>query len=203
MTAPPDTPARSLPANPFATRFTQPGVLPPCDAEGAPIDVAAVAASLPPTGALAIVAPHGHGKTTLLMALLRDLATAGRPTTLHRVARWRDAWRLPVRVAFARRGGVIGIDGWDAVPQPVRAVVCMLARLRHQTLLVTAHVSCGLRELARPRTSARLLAALVGRLPPHGGVIDSDDVDAAFQRHHGNLRDALFDLYDRFERRIR
>lgn len=203
MTAVPDAPARSLPSNPFATRFTQPGVLPPCDPEGMPIDVAALAAGVPHAGALAIVAPHGHGKTTLLLAVLRDIGRAGRPTSLHRIATWRDAWRLPAGVAVARNGGVIGVDGWDAVPKPVRSVVCLLTRLRRQTLLVTAHAPCGLPELARPHTSARLLAALVARLPSHGGRIAPDEIDAAFQRHGGNLRDALFDLYDHFERRIR
>ena len=40
-------------------------------------------------------------------------------------------------------------------------------------------------------------------LPSHGGTIAPGDVDTAFHRHGGNLRDALFDLYDCFERRIR
>lgn len=203
MTPLPHAPCRSLPSNPFATRFTQPGMLPPCDPEGVPIDVAVLAASLPAAAAVAIVAPHGHGKTTLLMAVLRDVAGLGRPASLHRIATWEDAWRLPARVALAPAGGVFGVDGWDAVPRPVRAVVCLIGRVRRQTLVVTAHVPCGLPELARPRTSARLLVALVDRLPSHGGTIAPGDVDTAFHRHGGNLRDALFDLYDCFERRIR
>lgn len=203
MTAPHATPT-SLPANPFATRFTQPGALPPCDASGMPIDVAAMAARLPSAGgALAIVAPHGHGKTTLLVAMLGELAAAGRPTILRRIGSWGDAWRLLVTVGFGGGGTVIGVDGWDALAKPARAAIRVLAGLRGQTLIVTAHAPCGLAELARPQTSAALLSALVGRLPAHAGVIEAADIDEAFLRHGGNLRDALFDLYDRFERRIR
>lgn len=203
MTAPHATPT-SVPANPFATRFTQPGVLPPCDAGGMPIDVAALAAGLPPAGgALAIVAPHGHGKTTLLVAVLGALAAAGRPTVLRHIRSWDDAWRLLATVCVGGGGTVIGVDGWDALAKPARAAIRLLAGLRRQTLIVTAHAPCGLPELARPKTSPALLAALVGRLPAHAGVIDATDIDEAFLRHGGNLRDALFDLYDRFERRIR
>jgi len=55
----------------------------------------------------------------------------------------------------------------------------------------------------RCETSARLFAALVERLPDHGGRIDAADVADAFARHGGNLRESLYDLYDRFECRIR
>jgi hypothetical protein len=40
-------------------------------------------------------------------------------------------------------------------------------------------------------------------LPDHGGLITGDDIDDACRRHAGNLREALYDLYDRFERRAR
>ncbi|MFM8734095.1 MAG: hypothetical protein ACKOC8_02730 [Pirellulales bacterium] len=204
MTASLPAPGRILPANPFATRFTQPGMLAPCDADGFPIDTAAVAAGLPSAAAaLAIIAPHGHGKTTLLLALLQEASALGRPVALRRIGSWGDACRLLGAVALGQRGGIIGIDGWDAVPGALRLAVRVLAGLRRQTLLVTAHSPCGLPELARLRTSSRLLAALVDRLPPHGGVIGPDDVAEAYANHSGNIRDALFDLYDRFERQIR
>jgi hypothetical protein len=58
-------------------------------------------------------------------------------------------------------------------------------------------------RLLECRTSPGLLATLVARLPESGDVIGTADVDEAFSRHSGNVRDALYDLYDRFERRSR
>jgi hypothetical protein len=55
----------------------------------------------------------------------------------------------------------------------------------------------------RCSTSAGLLAAIVARLPDHGGRIADADVVAAFARHGGDLRESLYDLYDRFEQQIR
>ena len=51
--------------------------------------------------------------------------------------------------------------------------------------------------------SFRLLRAIVAALPDHGGLIQDEDLTAAFARHGGNLRESLSDLYDRFEERAR
>jgi hypothetical protein len=48
-----------------------------------------------------------------------------------------------------------------------------------------------------------LLTAIVARLPANAGLITPADLADAFARHRGNLRDALADLYDRFEHRAR
>jgi hypothetical protein len=47
------------------------------------------------------------------------------------------------------------------------------------------------------------LTAIVARLPANAGLITPADLADAFARHRGNLRDALADLYDRFEHRAR
>ena len=53
------------------------------------------------------------------------------------------------------------------------------------------------------RSNQQILNAVVGCLPSHGGIIQEDDCEDAFRKSSGNLREALLDLYDRFERRIR
>ena len=56
-------------SNPFATRFTRAGALPPLNDDGSPFDAAAVLATLEEAaGCGAFVGPHGSGKSTRLQA---------------------------------------------------------------------------------------------------------------------------------------
>lgn len=188
--------------NPFATRFTRPGRVPPLDAAGREIDVAVLVESLRP-GAWAIEAPHGHGKTTLLVAVLAEAAARSRGTGFVQVRSWRDAWPALAAVVSIRRDGIVGVDGWEQLPPGAATAIRMAIWWRAGCVLATAHRPIGLPVLARCRTSPALLAAIVDRLPDHGGPIAPADIDDAFHRHAGNVREALYDLYDRFERRGR
>jgi hypothetical protein len=114
-----------------------------------------------------------------------------------------DGGRALLAVVRVGRGTLVCIDGWERLGRMAAAVVRLAARCRSVRLLVTAHRSTGLPVVMRCATSERLLRAIVERLPDHGGRIAAADVAAAFARHRGNLRESLYDLYDRFERRIR
>ena len=48
-----------------------------------------------------------------------------------------------------------------------------------------------------------VIVAIVARLPDHDALITGDDLSDVFARHGENLRDALGDLYDRYELRSR
>ena len=205
MTAAPQSPT-PIPerhrSNPFATRFTRPGRVPPLDATGRAIDVTAVVESLP-GGVWAIEAPHGHGKTTLLLAVLEAAAARGRGTAFIQVRSWRDAWPALTAVASMRQSGVVGVDGWEQLPPGAAAIIRLAAWWQTGCVLATTHRPLGLRVLARCRTTPALLTAIIDRLPGHEGHIAPADVSDAFHRHKGNVREALYDLYDRFERRGR
>ena len=196
--------ARRLPSNPFSTRFTRPGSIAPLDASGQPLDLDALVDRLPaPGGCSAISGPHGHGKTSLLVAILENAGARGRPTTLVRVGSPSDAWGVLAVLARTAPKTVVGIDGWDRIRFALMPVLRMVAACRGASLLVTTHRPGWLHVLANCTTSLGLLAAIVDRLPQHGGLIDTVDVEDAFYRHGGNVREALYDLYDRFERQIR
>lgn len=197
------SPPDRLPTNPFATRFTRPGMLPPLDVDGAPLDAARLAWGLAPGCVVTIEGPHGHGKSTLLAAILAAARTAGREATLVRVRSVRDSWRPVAAALGADRGACLGCDGWERCLPGVATAIRFIAAMRRLSVVVTAHAPAGLPVLARCGTSRRLFAALVARLPGHGGVIDARDIEDAFDRHAGDLREAFYDLYDRFERRIR
>ena len=57
-------PADRRRSNPFATRHTRPGAVPPLDPAGAPLRVEVVLAALERHRRVAIVGPHGTGDST-------------------------------------------------------------------------------------------------------------------------------------------
>jgi len=197
-------PVRRHPVNPFATRFTRPGVLPALGPDGRPRDLRGLLATLAGTGGRgAIEGPHGTGKSTLLAALAAALRRDGRLAASLRVRSPWDAAAVLAAIAAAGPGRMVLVDGWDSLGRPCGLLAILLARARRCGLVVTSHRPSGLPVVVRCGSAPALLAAIVARLPDHGGAITAADVDEAFHRHAGNLREALFDLYDRFERRPR
>jgi len=188
------------PGNPFATRYTRPGAVVPLDCRGRPIDLDGLIERLGRLGGAAIAGPHGHGKSTLLLALADRLAASGTPVTLLRVRRRGDARGVAAAIAAAPRGAAVLVDGWEGLGWLGRPLA-VVASLRARTLLVTTHRVSGLPVLWHCRTSLAVLRGVVARLPDHHGLITATDLDAAFGRHGGNLRDSLSDLYDRVEHR--
>jgi hypothetical protein len=189
-------------SNPFATRFTRPGALVPLDAAGLPLDVPALFGRALALGPLVTLeGPHGSGKSTLLVALVSHAAMRGRPTAHLRATAPSDAWRVVTSLGRVPCGALVGLDGGERLPTGAFVVIRALARIRGLVVVATTHRPVGLPLLARCRTTPALLAAIVHRLPSHGGRIDNTDLDAALTRHAGDVREALFDLYDRFERR--
>lgn len=202
MTTP--TGPRRLPTNPFATRFVRPGVLPPLDEHGGPVNVARLLESLPGPGRIAaIVGPHGHGKTTLLTAVARETAGTGRPVTQVCITGPTDVWQALVAVGQTRPGGLVCVDGWERMRFGTAAAARWLAGRKGVGILVTTHAAGRLPVFARCASSPALLAAIVDRVPDHGGRIRAADIDAAHRLHRGDIREALYELYDRFEDRVR
>jgi len=191
------------PGNPFATRFTRPGTIPPLDAAGRLLDLRRLAATARRLGRSALEGPHGRGKSTVLLALVQELSAAGAAVEVVRVRVPRDAATALCVLATAPRGTMICIDGWERLGRSGALLAGLLARWRALGLVVTAHGRTGLPVLARCESTPELLAAIVDRLPSHHGLIDRQDMADAHRRHDGDLREALYDLYDRFERRSR
>jgi hypothetical protein len=197
---PPNFITDGRPSNPFATRYTRPGSLPPLDRRGCPLDLAALIARLDGLEAAALEAPHGHGKSTLLLALAAALDAVGRPVRIVRVRGWRDAWAACTAIVAAPRRTAVFVDGWEQLGV-VAAPLRMAAQGLRRTLLVTSHRPTGLPVLWRCETTPALLRAIIARLPDHGSLVDDTDIAESFDRHGGNLRESLFDLYDRVEGR--
>ena len=194
------TASRLTSANPFSTRYTRPGAVPPLDASGRPLDVGRLLDRIH-DGCWVIEGPHGRGKTTLVHALITAAAAAGRATSFVQVRSWADAWLALSSVATAGPGHIVAVDGWEQLPWGVGVLIVAMARWRRTALITTAHRPIGLPVLARHESSPALVAAIIERLPDHHGSILPDDVEQAFRCHRGNVRDTLAALYDRFEER--
>lgn len=182
-------------------------MIPPLDVDGAALDVDGLIVAFDRLGrAAAIVGPHGSGKSTLLVHVASALGRQGRPALVVRVRSWRDIPRLVAVLRTRNRHGVLCVDSWESLGL-AGGVVRWLARVTGRRLLVTSHERAGFPELIRTVTSDRLLRAIVEGLPEStawfGEAVLPDDVHDAFVRTGGNLRDALGDLYDLFERRAR
>jgi len=199
---------RGLPRNPFATRFTRPGQIRPLDGCGQPIDPAALCDRLAAIGgAAAIEGPHGSGKTTLLTHLAAELEGRGTLAARVRLRSWRDACVAVAAILRAGPGRTVCIDSWERLG-PVMGPLARLAALVCRCgLLVTSHRGSGLPLLVRCETTPALLAGILRQLPEHerwqGELVFAADVEQAFATCGGNLRESLYELYDRFDRRVR
>jgi hypothetical protein len=137
----------------------------------------------------AIVGPSGSGKTTLLEDLAGRLSLAGHRT---RLVRWDSSNRkLPELSAF--NGPVMLLcDG----AEQLRWLDWCRLRLysaRLGGLVITSHREGMLPTLHRCETSAAVLEDLCASL---GLRLTGSRCRALHERHRGNLRDALRELYD-------
>jgi energy-coupling factor transporter ATP-binding protein EcfA2 len=144
----------------------------------------------------AIVGPHGAGKTTLLEDLGRALQERGFRVVSLRLGT--DDRRLPTewRSHAADLGprDIVCLDGAEQLSSIQWFRFRWHAR-RAAGVIVTSHTRGRLPLLIECTTSPDLLAGIVHRLSPASadGAPSAADL---FQRHRGNLREALRELYD-------
>lgn len=187
-------------ANPFATRFTRAGALPPLNEDGTPFDAATVLGRLKETGGCGVlVGPHGSGKSTRLAACEAAARNSGLRVRTLRLRRWSDVVSVLRRLLTLPSGSLLCIDSLEQAGRLGVSCLARLARLRGILLLATCHEPLGLPALVDCRTSPELLERIVDHLPPHDGCVTQRDLANAFAASDGNLREALFDLYDRVE----
>jgi hypothetical protein len=196
------------PSNPFASRCVCPGAVPFFFPPGQ--GVADLVERLRTFGWRGqIVGGHGTGKSTLLAVLLPELRRAGREPvvmTLHGGRRTVSAeeWRA-LRLAEESCPGVqVVVDGFERLSRWRRFRLRWRCRRRGHGLLVTAHDDIGLPDLYRTEVTAELAGRVLDHLlPGPRRSISETDLAERLTRHAGNLREALFDLYDLFEQRHR
>lgn len=141
----------------------------------------------------------------MLIPAIEQTGRKVRSVTLH------DGERsLPRDFLLPRAGdspGVVVIDGYEQLGWWSRRRITSACRRSGWGLLVTVHNlkhAGKLPVLYETKGELAVLARLIEeQLPPHHGVIQNSDIERAFETHGGNIRDALFALYDLFEERRR
>lgn len=192
-------------SNPFAASRVRPGAMPYLFPPGG--SAAALLAAWRAAGRRGqIVGPHGTGKSTLLATLVPLLEQMGEAPL--RVTLREDQRLLPDdvrhRLLHAPPGTLV-VDSFECLSWWNRFWVRGITRRRGWGLLVTVHGTAWLPTLLRmritPALAQRVLAHLLAEQP--SPWVGAADLASALTRRHGNLRAALFDLYDLHETRRR
>jgi GTPase SAR1 family protein len=147
----------------------------------------------------AIVGPHGAGKTTLLEDLQEKLEARGTPTLWLRLDHDHPKFdRATLDTLFARLtpNHIICLDGAEQLSR----LPWLLFNRRTRPargLVITSHKAGLLPTLIECTTTPELLGDIVARLS--SGTIRRVDAPKArdlFQKHQGDLRAALREMYD-------
>jgi energy-coupling factor transporter ATP-binding protein EcfA2 len=197
---PPNAPLPSRHGNPFATCWTKPGAIAFRSAGGESAEqVVARLAGQNWWGE--ILGPHGSGKSTLLESLKPLLSAAGRQVS---AATLRDGQRrLPrhfLRGALSLPQLLVIVDGYEQLSRLSRAWLQWKCQRSAAGLLITSHISTGLPPLVRLQPDLTLVEQLVAELTQfRPSAITSADIAASHACRGSNVRELLFDLYDRHE----
>jgi hypothetical protein len=186
--------------NPFCTRRIRPGAIPFLFPDGQ--DAETLVARLRTHGwSGEIIGPHGSGKSALLAALIPAIERAGRHVTL--VALHDGQRRLPLRFDGRHRlrePAVLVVDGYEQLSRWHRWRLRRLCRRNGWGLVVTAHASVGLPPLWQTAITPELAQAVVDSLlAGQTSPLPAPQLADYLARHQGDLRETLFDLYDRYE----
>jgi len=190
--------------NPFASRWVRPGALPYLFPRGEKVQT--LVERLQTNGWWGqIVGPHGSGKSTLLASLLPELERTGRKP--RQVALHDGQRRLPspvmhwIRQQRLGQASILVIDGYEQLSYLSRLCLkCQCGRLG-MGLLATSHQSVGLPNLYRTAVTVETAQQVVAYLlAGRSQQVNPHDLCRQLAARSGNLREALFDLYDWYER---
>lgn len=186
-------------ANPFATCWTRPGAIPFLFPDGQ--SATRLVAKLSASGMHgAIVGPHGSGKSSLLEALKPALLSAG--FSVHGITLRNHQRRLPTWFlkTLPERPGIAIVDGYEQLSWLSRVGLHHACRRAGLGLLVTAHQRTRYPTLIRLAPDERLVRKLAAHLAAKVSTpVTAADVVASHARHGRNVREILFELYDRHE----
>lgn len=190
--------------NPFSTAFIRPGAIPYQFPENESLDDLFHRFELAEHRG-EIIGPHGTGKSTLIAAFseyLQDQQLTTYLVTLHDGQR-----RLPFSPNRLEQpeGSIIVVDGFEQLSWWNRQILFRVCRQKKWGILVTAHTPTGLPTLFEtamsPALGMRVVLQLLDqtRHPLTDSVVTPQQALTQLREHDGNLRETLFDLYDRWE----
>lgn len=146
----------------------------------------------------AIAGPDGSGKTTLLEDLLPHLERKGfrvRSAGLSLPRRVLPKKKMEELMADLGPDDLIAFDGADLLRPWDRWILKWRSR-KAGGLLVTTHRRGMLPILVECSTSPELFESIVREILEPGDALPGVSLQQLFEKHGGNIRDALRELYD-------
>jgi ATP/maltotriose-dependent transcriptional regulator MalT len=184
--------------NPFSTRWVRPGALPYLWPHGAACRE--LMGRLHAGATLEIIGPHGSGKSTLVATLIELLRAQGRAVQLETL---HDGGRRRWRQRQDGSGPCVRIvDGFEQLSGWRRRLTRWRSARAGEALVVTGHAPLGMDHRISSELDAARAVQVVEALLRRAELstaIDPRSVIARVERHRGNLREALFELYDVYE----
>ena len=158
-----------------------------------------------------IVGQHGTGKSTLLLQIGEHLKSCGQRARRFRASR--RGWLATARQLSRHRESVdvVLLDEFDSLPWIGRRQVVSLLRRNRAGLILSSHRTHGLPTLLRTSTNTRLARHVVESLLSQREHLQEAELKSTYRppteecltalldKHDGNMREVLFDLYDQFE----
>lgn len=146
----------------------------------------------------AIVGPEGAGKTTLLEDLELHLEAKGFEVVTLQLTREQPTFAPDVIHGLRQQlipRHIILFDGAEQLSRWSWWRFKSVAQ-RAGGIIITSHRHGLLPTLMECRTDAALLASIISELLGEPAERHQASADGLFRKHHGNLRDALRELYD-------
>lgn len=194
--------------NPFSSRFIRPGArryfFPPKES------ITSVLERLFEKRVVQIVGPHGSGKSTLVEMICQSIDSEFAKFVIPSSCDKNHAFKeVHNKIAASSRDQLLIVDGIEQLKTSHRRRIIAKCRKQRLFLLVTTHESVGIDTLIQTATSLNVFRQIVddmlnGRLDSVSGdadLIEISDIERAFKNSFPDLREALFELYDVFERR--
>lgn len=192
--------------NPFSTRWTRPGKLSFVYSNGK--STAALCERLEVNSWRGqIIGPHGSGKSTLLAELSRTFSERGKSFVQFTLREGET--RLPKKwwkAGCSEKNTLIVIDGFEQLSFTAKWAIARRCKQMQFGLLITCHQPIRLwlfqlPILFRTHVDPQTVQSVVQQLTSDSNkFISTTDISACCAIHGSNVRELLFDLYDRYER---
>jgi hypothetical protein len=192
--------------NPFSTRFVKPGALhfhfQPGDSLSSVLEI------LRQTNWVGeIVGPHGSGKSTLVSEISSCFPQEKQMAQfLVRTGdrQWKCFSQIRKWIGEQSSGSLLIVDGMEQLNCFFRWMIIRGCRQKRLGFLATAHRSIGLPTIITTTTSVDVFRRLVSQLISESSIcFSADTIVEVFLRHQPNIREALFEMYDLAETKLR
>ncbi len=146
----------------------------------------------------AIIGPEGSGKTTLLedlQEMLRQKDLRANLTFVNDTSRF-DSPACRRLLSELTRDTILLLDGADLIRRSDWSLLKRHTITHAYGLIIASHRRGLLPTLIECSTTPALLKNIVADLLPQSRTIPAESLDSLYQRHQGNLRACLRELYD-------